>query len=76
MMHIAISCYGKFCCAEFHDDLEHNTFGKIVKNNYYPASDFRFDLMAKVICCQSENTGYIIINVYPERVGDEEVNPM
>ena len=33
--------------------------------------------MAKFICCRSENTGYII-NVFPERVGEdaEEVNEM
>ena len=44
-------------------------------NVYCAASDFRFDLLAKVICTvDSENTGYII-NVYPESEG-EVVNAM
>lgn len=39
-----------FCTIDFHEDLDNNTFGKFLKGNvYWAASDFRFDLMAKVI---------------------------
>ena len=61
--------------AGFHDDTEHNTFGKMMKNCYCPASDFRFELKAKVVCNESENTGFII-TVYPKRVEDEQVTQM
>ena len=41
---------------------------------YWAASDFRFDLLCKVVCCESENTGYII-RVYPESEG-QSIDPM
>ena len=52
--------------------MDNNTFGKFLKGNvYWAASDFRFNLVAKVICSvDSENTGYII-NVYPETQGED-----
>ena len=48
-----------------------NTFGKIVKGKYKPASDFRFDIITKVICANAKLTGYMI-KIYPERINHED----
>ena len=45
--------------AVYHED---NTFGKIVQS----VSDFRFDLVTKVVCDVSKQTGLI----YPETSGE------
>ena len=42
---------------------------KSMAHNYVAASDFQFDLVCKVICSDSDNTGYII-KVYPESDGE------
>ncbi len=44
----------------FHDDLEENTFGTVKKGKYCPSSDFRFDLVAEVICDCTSSSGYMI----------------
>ena len=46
-----------------------------MKGKYDPASDFRFDLISKVICSDSAHTGYII-KVYPEVLPGVEVESM
>lgn len=65
--------------AVFHEDTINNTFGKmkaIGKSTVYkPAADFRFDIMYKVICCNTKHTGYVL-RIHPEKIGEESVEPM
>jgi hypothetical protein len=48
-----------------------NTFGKITKNEYKPASDFRYEICTKVICVNARQTGYML-KIYPERINEDD----
>ena len=67
--------WGVLFHAVYHEDCEKNTFGKIVKGRYEPASDFRFDVVCKVLCADSKQTGFLI-KVYPEIVEESAVETM
>ena len=57
---------------DIEEDEIHFTFGKKIGKSYKPASDFLFHFVSKVT--SSKGAGYII-NIYPERKGDEEIIP-
>ena len=59
----------------FHEDTENNTFGKLVREKYDPASDFRFKLISKAVCSDSAHVEYVI-KVYPEVLPGVEVESM
>jgi len=57
----------------FYENKETNTFGKKGSKShcYQPASDFRFDIRAKVVSVNHNASGFLI-DLYPEKKTTEE----